>query len=119
MCSLEMGPQHTGTFPATGKDGLSSGDKRARANQGGHHSQVTERRQSEVTQRSRWREQREENQECDAGRAKRSEYFRRRVWPTVSHAAESRMGVMIALFRGCSGDSVTGSTESKPPPPQY
>lgn len=76
-----------------------------------------EEAESEVTQRSSWREQREENQECDAGRAKRSEYFRRRVWPTVSNAAESRMGVMTALLRGCSGDSVTGSNESKPPRP--
>lgn len=67
-----------------------------------------------MTQKSGWREQREENRERDAGRAKRTERVGRRVSPAASHAAGSRMRGMTPLLRGHLGDSVTWSKQSMP-----
>ena len=75
MSALETdsGPQPTGTFAAAGKDGLSS----SREEGSGQTLDVTAVR-SEREDRVRsdsnwsWREQRAGNQECGAGRAKRT-----------------------------------------------
>lgn len=45
-------------------------------------------------------EDREETWECNAGRAKRREFFRSGAWPRVSNAVESRMQMRQPWFRG-------------------